>query len=238
MKNTLLFSKKARVGGSEHTQKSIFGINFAVVFDWNVSNTNRSGLSPVHSRALSKKSGESDVSGSSHQRMDQSTLTLQCATRSRRECLPSLRIGCCKCRRLAWLGRTQTQRTLPVGQKRHLDVAGQKLPQDDFRLAAIPEGPARHLDASRQKLTPHCLAPIFDSQLPSPKLSLKMPPKLPLPHNRGHFFLFQNCPRGEGICAAIERQKLSRGNFCLAASRCLFWPTVIVSQLPSPWGQF
>ena len=80
-----------------------------------------------------------------------------------------------------------------------------------------PEGPARHLDASRQKLTPHCLAAIFDSQLPSPKLSLKMPPKLPLPHNRGHFFLFQNCPRGEGNCAAIERQKLSRGNFCLAA---------------------
>ena len=88
-----------------------------------------------------------------------------------------------------------------------------------------PEGPARHLDASRQKLTPHCLAAIFDSQLPSPKLSLKMPPKLPLPHNRGHFFLFQNCPRGEGNCAAIERQKLSRGNFCLAASRCLSWPS-------------
>ena len=88
-----------------------------------------------------------------------------------------------------------------------------------------PEGPARHLDASRQKLTPHCLAAIFDSQLPSPKLSLKMPPKLPLPHKRGHFFLFQNCPRGEGNCAAIERQKLSRGNFCLAASRCLSGPS-------------
>ena len=57
----------------------------------------------------------------------------------------------------------------------------------------LPEGPARHLDASRQNLTPHCLAAIFDSQLPSPKLSLKMPPKLRLPHNRrGQFFLFQN----------------------------------------------
>ena len=88
-----------------------------------------------------------------------------------------------------------------------------------------PEGPARHLDASRQKLTPHCLAAIFDSQLPSPKLSLKIPPKLPLPHNRGHFFFFQNCPRGEGNCAAIERQKLSRGNFCLAASICLSRPS-------------
>ena len=57
---------------------------------------------------------------------------------------------------------------------------------------SYPEGPARHLDASRQKLTPYCLAAIFDSQLTSPKLSLKMPPKLPLPHKRGHFFLFQN----------------------------------------------
>ena len=26
-----------------------------------------------------------------------------------------------------------------------------------------------------------------------------MPPKLPLPDSKGHFFLFQNCPRGEGI---------------------------------------
>ena len=94
-----------------------------------------------------------------------------------------------------------------------------------LHAVGFPEGPARHLNASRQKLTPHCLAAIFDSQLPSPKLSLKMPPKLPLPHNRGHFLLFQNCPRGEGNCAAIERQKLSRGNFCLAASRCLSGPS-------------
>ena len=88
-----------------------------------------------------------------------------------------------------------------------------------------PEGPARHLDASRQKLTPHCLAAIFDSQLPSPKLSPKMPPKLPLPTIEDIFFLFQNCPRGEGNCAAIERQKVSRGNFCLAASICLSGPS-------------
>ena len=106
-------------------------------------------------------------------------------------------------------------------------ISGQKRPQlgprkkhCKYQTIKSPEGPARHLDASRQKLTPYCLVAIFDSQLPSPKLSLKMPPKLPLPHNRGHFFLFQNCPRGEGNCAAIERQKLSRGNFCLAASRC------------------
>ena len=47
-----------------------------------------------------------------------------------------------------------------------------------------------------------------------------MPPKLPLPHKRGFFFLaffssFKIAPAGEGNCAAIERQKLSRGNFCL-----------------------
>ena len=79
--------------------------------------------------------------------------------------------------------------------------------------------------ASRQKLTPHCLAAIFDSQLPSSKLPFKIPPKLPLPHKRGLFFFFQNCPRGEGNCAAIERQRLSRDNFCLAASRCLSRPS-------------
>ena len=106
-------------------------------------------------------------------------------------------------------------------------------------LQVFPEGLARHLDASRQKLTPHCLAAIFDSQLPSPKLSLKMPPKLPLPHNRGQFLLFQNCPRGEGNCAAIERQKLSRGNFCLAASRCLSGPSGYLTQVrprPIKWA--
>ena len=86
-----------------------------------------------------------------------------------------------------------------------------RMSADLLSMPLNPEGPARHLDASRQKLTPHCLAAIFDSQLPSPKLSLKMPPKLPLPHKRGHFFLFQNCPRGEGNCTAIERQN------CLAA---------------------
>ena len=71
----------------------------------------------------------------------------------------------------------------------------------------------------------YCLAAIFDSQLTSPKLSFKMPPKLPLPHKRGHFFLCQNWPHGEGNCAAIERQKLSRGKCCLAASRCLSGPS-------------
>ena len=71
----------------------------------------------------------------------------------------------------------------------------------------------RRLGFSR-KLSPHCLETMFDSQLPSPKSSPKMPPKLSLPHRRWHFFFFQNYPRGEGNCKAIERQKLSRGNFC------------------------
>ena len=57
---------------------------------------------------------------------------------------------------------------------------------------ATPEGPARQIDVSRQKLSPHCLEAIFDSQLPSPKLSPRMPPKLSLPHKRGLFILFQN----------------------------------------------
>ena len=81
----------------------------------------------------------------------------------------------------------------------------QSLQKSKAFSAPNPEGPARHLDASRQKLTPHCLAAIFDSQLPSPKLSLKMPPKLPLPHNRGHFLVSKiNCPRGEDNCGATE----------------------------------
>ena len=93
------------------------------------------------------------------------------------------------------------------------------------RKKTYPEGPARHLDVPGQKLSPHCLETIFDSQLPSPKSSPKMPPKLSLPHRRGHFFLFQNYHCGEGNCEAIERQKLSRGNFCPGTSRCLAGPT-------------
>ena len=57
-----------------------------------------------------------------------------------------------------------------------------------------------------QKLTPHCLAAIFDSHLPSPKLPLKMPPKLPLPHKRA-FFFFQNCPCGEGNCGRAPKYR-------------------------------
>ena len=63
---------------------------------------------------------------------------------------------------------------------------------EDFE--GIPRGPARHLDVPGQKLSPHCLETIFDSQLPSPKSSPKMPPKLSLPHRRGHFFPLSKLP--------------------------------------------
>ena len=91
--------------------------------------------------------------------------------------------------------------------------------KDNHQEALSPEGPARHLDVSRQKLSPHCLETIFDSQLPSPKLS----PKLSL-SKRGLFPILQDYPCGEGNCVTIERQKLSCGNFCSTTSRCLFWP--------------
>ena len=70
----------------------------------------------------------------------------------------------------------------------------QRLSVPISRDTAIPEGPARHPDVSRQKLTRHCLATIFDSQLPSPKLSLKMLPNCLFPHKRGLFSSFKIAP--------------------------------------------
>ena len=82
-------------------------------------------------------------------------------------------------------------------------------------LIDYAESPARHLNASRQKLTPHCLAAIFDSQLPSPKLSLKMPPKsIASPLTREGFF---SCLKIGPAVRVIPRQlsghKMSLGNF-------------------------
>ena len=73
-----------------------------------------------------------------------------------------------------------------------------------FFFCLILDPPARHLNASRQKLTPRCLTAIFDWQLPSPKLPLKMPPELPLPRKRGLFYPLSKLPG----CAALEQQKL------------------------------
>ena len=61
-------------------------------------------------------------------------------------------------------------------------------------LSCCPEGPARHLDVSGQKLSPHCLETIFDSQLPSPKSSSKMPPKLSSPPQERAFFPLSKLP--------------------------------------------
>ena len=56
-----------------------------------------------------------------------------------------------------------------------------------------------------------CLDAIFDSQLPSSKLSPKMPPKLSLPHKRGPFSSFKTNP----AVRVIARQV--RDKNCLAA---------------------
>ena len=77
-----------------------------------------------------------------------------------------------------------------------------------------PEGPARHLDASRQKLSPHCLAAIFDSQLPSPKLPLKMPnasQTVSPPQERAFFSSFKIAPAVRVIARQLS------GKNCLAA---------------------
>ena len=64
------------------------------------------------------------------------------------------------------------------------------------------------------KLPPHCLAATLNLQLPSPKWSLKMPPKLPLPRKRVFFlfFFFQTPPPPVRVTA----RQLSSKN-CLAA---------------------
>ena len=97
-------------------------------------------------------------------------------------------------------------------------------PQSPFKNSKNTQRALRDILMSRgQKLSPHCLETSFDSQLPSPKSSPKMPPKLFLPHRRGHFFLFQNYPCGEGNREAIERQKLSRGKNDIKMSRRAHW---------------
>ena len=71
-----------------------------------------------------------------------------------------------------FLGSKKCPQSVPGVSKRCARYSG-----DTF-----PEGPARHLDASRQKLAPHCLAAIFDSQIPSqPNCILKCLPQIASP---------------------------------------------------------
>ena len=80
-----------------------------------------------------------------------------------------------------------------------------------FVFVLYPEGLARHLDASRQKLTPHCLAAIFDSQLPSPNSLLKCLPNCLSPTIEDIFSSFKIAP----VVRVIARQV--SGKNCLAA---------------------
>ena len=108
-------------------------------------------------------------------------------------------------------GKPPTPGLFPRQRFQSQGFRSQGFRKQEFR--SYPEGRARQIDVSRQKLSPHCLEAIFDSQLPSPKLSPKMPPKLSLPHKRGLFILFQKWPRGEGNCKTSERQKIVSRQF-------------------------
>ena len=85
-----------------------------------------------------------------------------------------------------------------------------------------PESPARHLDASQGKnRLPTVSRQFLTRNHPHPNCLLKCLPNCLSPAREGFFSSFKVAPPGEGNCAAIKRQKLSCGNFCLAASRCL-----------------
>ena len=88
-----------------------------------------------------------------------------------------------------------------------------------LRDILMPRGKNRLPNVSRQFST---------LNYPRPNCLLRCLPNCLSPRLEDMFLLFQNCPRSEGNCAAIERQKLSRGNFCRSAA----------AQLPSPRGQF
>ena len=87
---------------------------------------------------------------------------------------------------------------------------------------ANPEGPPRHLDVSRRKLSPHCLETIFGSQLPSPKSSPELPPKLSLAHKR-HIFPLSKLPLQWGTLRDNWETNIVSRQFCPATSRCFFW---------------
>ena len=77
-------------------------------------------------------------------------------------------------------------------------------------LTIYPEGPAKPFDVSGQKLSPHCLETIFDSQLPSPELSPKMPNCLSTTRE-GFFSSYRTTPTARVIVRQL------RDKNCLAA---------------------
>ena len=83
---------------------------------------------------------------------------------------------------------------------------------------------------SRQKLSPHCLATVCDSQLPSPKLVFsKMPPKLPQPPGAIEDIwlkVSQTAPVVRVVTRQFRTAKIVYGEQFLhyAASRCLSGP--------------
>ena len=102
---------------------------------------------------------------------------------------------------------------------------------------------------------PHCLETIFESQLPSPKLSPEMPPKLSLAHKRGNFFSFKINPavrvtarqlKDKNCLAAISDQRhqdVSSGPLgdpfsqCISGGLCLCWEKESIHH-PAPVRNF
>ena len=82
------------------------------------------------------------------------------------------------------------------------------------RKRCLPRGPCETSRCLAANIDSHCLAAIFASQLPSPKLSLKMPPKLPLPHKRGHFSSFKTSWTGPSAESCQGFLLISFGGFC------------------------
>ena len=88
----------------------------------------------------------------------------------------------------------------------------------DFDRPAVTEILGRDIRANDPRMSAGCPSPKLplwaDNRswnYPRPNCLLIYLPNCLLPHQRGLLFLFQNCPRSEGHCAANERQKLSCG---------------------------
>ena len=99
-----------------------------------------------------------------------------------------------------------------------------------YPLGWKPRGPCETSWCLAAKIVSYCLKTIFDSQLPSPKLSPKMPPKLSLAHKRGLLSSFKITPVVRVLARQLRGQNCLAAIFCLATSRCLFWPTGSASE--------